>query len=130
MAEKSSVDALPRLWITSICAGVLTTGLGLWASGVPSQVEWLFVILSVAAGGAAFGGLFFIGANLAGVSFESRVRDETRISGSNVDHITHVETFDDASLDRWLGRYVFARNLFGSLLVPLLIFAGLFFFAI
>ncbi|MEM9738676.1 MAG: hypothetical protein AAF829_02325 [Pseudomonadota bacterium] len=102
----------------------------LWGTGLPSRVDWLFILLSVALGGAVFGGVFFIGANLAGVKFESRVSDETKIRGSNVEHITHINAYDDAKLDMWLDRYVFARNLFGGLIIPLLIFAGLFFFAV
>jgi len=129
MADRAGTTALPRLWYGAIAVGMVASAVALWAAGLPARADWLFIALSIAFGAATFGGFFFIGANLAGVSFEHRVRDETRVRGSSVDHITHIEEFDDAKLDKWLGRYVFARNLFGSLLVPLLIFAGLFLFA-
>ena len=120
---------LSRLWYAAIAVGIMACTASLWTAGVPGRADWLFIALSIALGAATFGGFFFIGANLVGVSFEQRVSDETRVRGSNVDHVTHVNQFDDAELNKWLGRYVFARNLFGSLLVPLLIFAGLFLFA-
>lgn len=130
MDQSAIPGILPRLWAASIVVGLLTSAGGLWASGLPGQIDWFPIILSLATGAAAFAGMFFIGANLAGVKFESRVKDETRVSGSNVEHVTHVDTFDDGALDKWLDRYVFARNLFGGLIVPLLIFAGLFLIAV
>lgn len=120
---------LTPLWYAAILLGCLALSIGLWIAGVPAHVDWLFVALAVAVAAAVFGGVFFLGTNLLGIRFEARVRDETQIKGSNVEHVTHVERLEDTVADRWLERYVFARNLFGGLIVPLAILAGLFFFA-
>ncbi|MEO0465117.1 MAG: hypothetical protein AAF216_01135 [Pseudomonadota bacterium] len=119
---------LNRLWYTSIVAGLVCALGGAFLAGYPGDGEPILLIMSIALGAAIFGGVFFIGANLAGVQFESRVRDETRIRGSNVEHVTHVEAADDPLEQKWLDRYVWARNIFGGLIIPLLIFAALFVF--
>ncbi|MCI4643251.1 MAG: hypothetical protein MRY64_00530 [Hyphomonadaceae bacterium] len=120
---------LGPLWLASILVGFMALGVGLWMAGVPSHIEWLFVALAVAVGAAVFGGVFFIGTNLLGIHFEARVMDETQIKGSNVEHVTHVERLEDDAANHWLERYVFARNLFGGLIIPLAILGGLFLFA-
>ena len=120
---------LKRLWYTSIVVGIVCAVGGLFLSGFPTTIEWILIIFSVALGLAVFGGTFFIGANLTGVTFEQRVRDETKVKGSTVEHITHVEAADDPVEQKWLDRYVWARNLFGGLIVPLAIFAALIVFA-
>ncbi len=120
---------LAPLWWGAISAGVLSVPVALALFGAIPDLEVFPAIMALAIGGFVFSGLFFLGANLMGVRFEARVRDETRVSGANVDHITHVEETGDAGTDRWLSRYVFARTLFGSLIVPLAILLGLFWFA-
>lgn len=120
---------LGPLWYGAIAAGLAAAAVTALLFGLPGDFDGFAALLSMTIGAAVFGGVFFIGANLMGVRLERRVRDETRISGANVDHVTHVEETGDAATDRWLARYVFARNVFGGLLVPLAILAGLVLFA-
>ncbi|MEM0985877.1 MAG: hypothetical protein AAGJ32_06495 [Pseudomonadota bacterium] len=122
-------DRLTRLWVASALLGIGAVPFVLWLFGALFNFEPFPTVIAAAWGSLVFGGTFFIGTNLIGVTFEERVTDETRVSGASVDHITHVEPYDDAARDRWLSRYVFARNLFGALIVPLAIFVGLFVFA-
>ncbi|MEM7766401.1 MAG: hypothetical protein AAF253_02810 [Pseudomonadota bacterium] len=123
------IAALQRLWVGAILVGLALVPITLAAFGAIPDVEFVPAIIAAATGGCGFGGVFFLGVNLVGVRFESRVRDETRVSGANVDHITHVAETGDRETDRWLSRYVFARSLFGGLLIPLLLFVGVFWFA-
>ena len=120
---------LGPLWLGSILIGLLALAIGLWLAGVPSHTEWILVCIAVAAAAAIFAGIFFLGTNMLGVHLEARVRDETEITGANVAHITHIDPLEDAAANRWLERYVFARNLFGGLILPLAILAALFLFA-
>ena len=120
---------LRRLWYTAIIAGLICVFGGALLAGYPGDGEPILLIMSIAFGAAMFGGTFFIGANLAGETFESHVRDETKVRGASVDHITHVETANDPVEQKWLDRYVWARNIFGALIIPLAIFAGLMIFS-
>lgn len=120
---------LNPLWLASILAGLATLGAGLWLAGLPSHTEWILVFIAIAVGAAVFSGMFFLGTNLMGVRLEARVHDETEITGANVAHITHIDPLEDDAANRWLERYVFTRNLFGGLLVPIAILGALFLFA-
>lgn len=121
--------ALSRVWGLAIAAGIATVPIVLALFGAIPDIEAFPAVIALAWGGLVFGGTAFIGANLIGAQFEARVSDETRVSGASVDHVTHVRETGDAEADRWLSRYVFARNLFGGLIVPLAIFMGLIWFA-
>ena len=125
---KPDFRRLSHLWWGSAVSGILIALTSGVLFGLPSRWDWFPAIISLAIGAAAFGGLFFIACNLIGVRFETRVRDETKIRGQSVEHVTHVTETGEAETDKWLSRYVFARNLFGGLIVPLLIFAALFIF--
>ncbi len=120
---------LARLWWASVFGGLIVLGGALVMLGVFESGDWLAALIALAIGAFAFSGMFFVGANLIGLGMEKRVRDETRVRGASVEHVTHVEMSGDASRDKWLERYVFSRNLFGGLLVPLAILAGLFIFS-
>ena len=54
--------------------------------------------------------------------------DETVIRGESADMETSTRSSGDAEVDRWIASFVFARNLFGMALVPILILSWLFFF--
>jgi len=122
--DHPGVRVLSRLWWASITAGVLVALACLALFGVFQDWDWFLAFIALAIGATAFSGMFFLSTNLAGIQFETRLRDETVIRGSNVEHVTHVERTGEAGTDKWLARYVFARNLFGGLVVPLLILAG------
>lgn len=128
-AMRPDFRRLSHLWWGAIVSGLLITLTSGILFDLLSRWEWILAIIALALGAAAFGALFFIACNLVGVRFESRVRDETKIRGQSVDHITHVAETGESETDKWLSRYVFARNLFGGLIVPLAIFAGLFIFS-
>lgn len=127
--SEKTFSGLSRLWYTSIVAGLVCAAGGAFLAGYPGDGELILLIMSIAFGAAVFGGTFFIGTNIAGVEFEARVRDETKVKGSTVEHITHVEAAEDPDEQKWLDRYVWARNLFGGLIIPLAIFAGLMIFS-
>lgn len=128
-AHGDGFAGLRRLWYTAIIAGLICAVAGALLAGYPGDGELILLIMSIAFGAAIFGGTFFIGANLAGETFESHVRDETKVRGASVDHITHVEAANDPMEQKWLDRYVWTRNLFGGLIIPLAIFAGLMIFS-
>ena len=127
--DRPGLHVLVRLWWASITGGVLVALACATLFGVWRDWDWFPAFISLAIGATAFSGMFFLSTNLAGIQFETRLRDETVIRGSNVDHVTHVERTGEADTDKWLARYVFARNMFGALLVPLLILAGVFVFS-
>ncbi len=88
------------------------------------------VALSIAFAGATFGAVFYFGALLLEGSLQKYILDdETVIKGDNVEMVTHTASSGDPRIDQWIGTYAFARNLFGMSIVPILILAGLFFFA-
>jgi len=120
---------LQLLWYGAIAGGVFVTLAGALIAGFPGSTDWFPMVIAIALGAAVFGGTFFIGANIAGTAFESRVQDETQVRGANVEHLTHVDPTGDAEMDAWLERYVWARNLFGALLIPLIILGGLLLFS-
>jgi hypothetical protein len=97
--------------------------------GVFRKPEVATVVLAFAFAGAAFGGVFYFGALLLEGSLQKYIlRDETVIKGDDVKMVTHIASSGDPVIDKWIGTYAFARNLFGMSVIPILILAALFYF--
>ena len=126
--ETLPAGALFWLWVSAIIAGLGTIPVVLFFFGALTQFETFPAIIAAAWGGMVFGGVFYLGVNVMGVAFERQVQDVTHVSGASVEHITEVETTGDDIADRWLGRYVLARTVFGGFLVPVTILMGLVWF--
>ena len=86
-------------------------------------------VLAFAFASITFSALFYFGALLTEGSLQKYIlRDETVIKGDNVEMVTHTRPAADAETERWVGTYVFTRNLFGMSVIPLLILGYFYFF--
>lgn len=100
-----------------------------WLMGVFSRPEAATVVLAIAFAGIAFSAVFYFGALLTEGSLQKYlIQDETVIKGDSVDMVTRTKSSGDRETDRWVGTYVFAHNLFGMSVIPLLILGYFFFF--
>ena len=111
----------------AVIVGALTLGLSLYLMGQFSDPELVPIVIAVAFTGIGFSAVFYFGC----LAFEGSlqryiVRDDTEIKGSNVEMVTTTAKSGDPQIDEWVNRYVFARNLFGMSVIPLIILAGLF----
>lgn len=121
---------LRLLQIGALIAGAGVLLLALWQTGAMAKPEIATIVISFALAAITFSGLFYFGALLTEGSLQKYIiGDETVIKGETVEMVTHTEKTGDPKLDKWIGTYAFTRNLFGMSVIPLLLLAGLYFFA-
>ncbi len=130
MSDGPNYKRLKLIFGTALGLGALVFLLGItlvFDLRSASIAEW---VIAFALASITFSGVFYFGALLTEGSLQKYIiEDETVIKGDSVEMVTHMEKTGDAELDRWIDRYAFTRNLFGMSAIPLLILAGLFFFA-
>lgn len=120
---------LRRIHLIAVTVGAATLGLSLYLMGQFSKPELAPIVTAVALTGIGFSVVFYFGCLLFEGSLQRYiVRDDTEIKGSNVEMVTTTAPSGDSRIDAWVGRYVFARNLFGMSIIPLLILGGLYLF--
>lgn len=130
MAGQPNFARLRALQIAALVIGGIVFVVSLWMMGQFRKQELAPIVMSFAFAGIAFGGLFYFGALMLEGSLQKYIiSDETVIRGDNVEMVTHTEKTGDPELDKWIGTYAFARNLFGMSVVPVLILIGLYVFA-
>ncbi|MEO1100671.1 MAG: hypothetical protein AAFW65_02375 [Pseudomonadota bacterium] len=130
MAEHPDYGRLRVIQITAVIVGVVTLGVSLFVFGQFSKPEIAPIVICVALAGFGFGAVFYFGCLLFEGSLQKYiVSDDTVIKSETVELVTTTETSGDGRIDEWVNRYVFARNLFGMSLIPLLILGGLYIFA-
>ncbi|WP_213271771.1 hypothetical protein [Hyphomonas sp.] len=120
---------LRRLRLFAILAGIGVLALSGWMMNVFRAPEVATVALAFAFASITFSALFYFAALLTEGSLQKHIlRDETVIKGDNVEMVTHTRPAEDAETRRWVGTYVFTRNLFGMSVIPLLILGYFYFF--
>ena len=123
-------EKLHKIQVAAVTTGALTLGLSLYLLGQFSQPELAPIVISIALTGIAFSAVFYFGCLFLEGSLQKYIRgDDTVIKGDQVEMVTRTQTSGDARIDEWVGRYVFARNLFGMSVIPLLILGALLIFA-
>jgi hypothetical protein len=127
--RKPNFARLRAIQIAAVSAAFVVLAGSAFLMGVFRDPEIATFVLAVAFAGATFGAVFYFGALLLEGSLQKYIlSDETVIKGDNVEMVTKTASSGDAQIDRWIGTYAFARNLFGMSIVPILILAGLFLF--
>lgn len=130
VSSKPNFVRLRAIQVSAVLAGVLVFAMAGFLMGVFRKPEVATVVLAFAFASATFGGVFYFGALLLEGSLQKYIlRDETVIKGDDVKMVTHTASSGDPVIDKWIGTYAFARNLFGMSVIPILILAGLYFFA-
>lgn len=114
---------------TAVIAGVLMLGISAYLLEVFSNPQIATVVMALAFTGIAFSAVFYFGCLIFEGSLQKYiVSDDTEIKGERVEMVTTTAPSGDETIDDWVGRYVFARNLFGMSVIPLLLLGGLYFF--
>lgn len=126
---KPNFARLRTLQVSAVMAGVsvfVVSGLLMGVFRAPGVAT---AVLALAFAGATFGAVFYFGALLLEGSLQKYIlSDETVIKGDSVEMVTHTASTGDPRIDKWIGIYAFARNLFGMSIVPILILVGLYLF--
>lgn len=130
MDQKPDFKRLRLLQVGALVAGAAVFFAALWGMGQFARPELAPIIMSLAFGGTAFSGLFYLSALLTEGSLQKYiVSDDTVIKGEHVEIVTTTASSGDPEIDRWIGTYAFTRNLFGMSVIPLLILGALYVFA-
>ena len=130
MSKEVNYDRLKMAWFMALSAGALGFVGAAWHWGQFTHPELVPLVIIFAIASIVFSAIFFFACLIIAPRLGSYItEDETKIKGSNVEMVTHVKKSGDAQLDGWVKRYVFARNMFGLAIIPLLLLACLFFFA-
>lgn len=127
--DKPDFEKLRALRWLALAVGAGVFGASGWLMSIFTRPEVATCALAFAFGGIAFSAVFYFGALLTEGSLQKYlIRDETVIKGDNVEMVTHTRRADDPETERWVGTYVFTRNLFGMSVIPLLILGYFYFF--
>ena len=109
--------------------GMLAFGISYYLMNGFIGFELAPAVISMAFAGAVYGAVFYFGCLMFAPGLKNCiVSDDTKISGSTVAMVTTTRESGDAELDKWIAWFVFARNLFGMAIIPILILGGLYFF--
>lgn len=121
-----------RLRIIQICAvtdALLVSLIALYLMGQFSKPELAPIIICMAIAGMTFGAIFYFGCLIFEPSLQKYIKeDRTVIKSETVEMVTDTYKSGDELIDEWVNRFVFARNIFGMSILPMLILAGLYFF--
>jgi len=130
-AEKPSSDfrLLKLLRFVAVSDAILVFAISYFLMTGFAKFDLVPAVLSMAFAGFFYGATFYFGALIFAPNLKNYiVSDETVIRGDQVDLETTTRSSGDPEADRWITSFVFARNLFGMALVPILILGGLFLF--
>jgi len=117
---------LRTIQIIAVLDAVTVLLVALFFMGQFSDPELAPVVIAIALAAITFGAVFYFGCLIFEPSLQKYIKeDRTVIKGETVEMVTDTHSSGDALIDEWVNRYVFARNLFGMSVIPLLIFAGL-----
>ena len=116
--------------IAAVLDGLTVFALALYLMGQFSQPELAPIVIAVALAGITFGAVFYFGCLLFEPSLQAYIAgDRTEISGERVEMVTDTRSSGDPEIDEWVNRYVFARNLLGMSVIPLLLLGALYIWA-
>jgi hypothetical protein len=127
----STLDFHRLRWLMrmALALGLVVLAGSAWLLGVFHNPEVATGVMAFAFGAIAFSAFFYFGALLTEGSLQKFiVSDDTEIKGDAVDLVTTTQSSGDPRTDGWVKAYVFARNLFGMSVIPLLILLGLYLF--
>jgi hypothetical protein len=115
-----NLRALQTAWYVALAMGALTFVLCLALSGQFARPELVPIIISFALAVVVNTGIFFLATLVIAPGLNKFIAsDETKIHGANVSLVTQTTDSGDAETDRWVKRFVFARNTFGMAIIPL-----------
>lgn len=127
--DRPNFGRLRQVQIIAVITGALTLSLSLYLMGQFSNPELVPIIIAVALTGIGFSAVFYFGCLFFEGSLQKYiVSDDTVIKGQTVEMQTKTRDSGDPQIDEWVGRYVFARNLFGMSVIPLLLLGGILLF--
>lgn len=130
MADHPNYGRLRVIQINAVLVGAVTLGASLFLFGQFSNPEIAPIVICVALASFGFSAVFYFGCLFFEGSLQKYiVSDDTVIKSETVEMVTTTDKSGDDRIDEWVNRYVFARNLFGMSLIPLLILGGLYIFA-
>lgn len=120
---------LKRLMILALILGAIMLVGSAWILGVFRRPELATAVMAFAFGSITYSAAFYFGALLTEGSLQKYIAgDDTEIKGDSVEMVTRTHASGDPRTDGWVRTYVFARNLFGMSVIPLLILGGLYLF--
>jgi len=120
---------LRTVQMAAVGDGMLAFGISYYLINGFTGFDLVPALISLALAGAVYGAIFYFGCLIFAPDLKDYiVSDDTKISGSNVEMVTTTRESGDAELDRWIASFVFARNLFGMAIIPILILGWLYFF--
>lgn len=115
--------------IVAVLDGMTVLAIALWVMGQFSNPELAPIVISVALGAITFSAVFYFGCLIFAPALLKYIKeDRTVIKSETVEMVTDTYKSGDVQIDEWVNRFVFARNLFGMSVLPLLIFAWLWLF--
>lgn len=121
-----------RLQLIRLCAvsdGALVFALAYFLINGFGRFDFVEALISFALAAIVYGAVFYFGCLIFAPDLKDYiVSDDTKIGGSNVEMVTTTRASGNEELDRWVGSFTFARNLFGMGIIPVLILAGVFLF--
>ncbi len=129
MSDGVNFGALQRLWMGALLVGVISFLVGVTMLDQFARPELAPLVICFALASIAFGGVFYFG-SLIFVRGLTRyiLSDDIGIRGANVEMVTKTAGSGDPEIDRWIKKFVFARNTFGLGVVPVLLLGGLLLF--
>ena len=120
---------LQNLHNGALAAGFAFFILTMRLSGQFQNPELVPIIIIFALASITYSGTFYFGCLFFEGSLQKYIiSDDTVIKGQTVEMVTTTEDSGDEIINKWIGRYAFARNMFGMSIIPLLLLGGLYFF--
>ena len=127
--DQLNFNRLRVVQLAAVIDGLTVFAVALWAMGQFSNPELVPIIICVALGNITFSAVFYFGCLMFEPSLLKYIKeDRTVIKSETVEMVTDTHRSGDAQIDEWVNRFVFARNLFGMSVIPLLILGGLWLF--
>lgn len=115
--------------IAAVMDALTVLVVALYFMGQFSEPELAPIVIAVALAGITFGAVFYFGCLIFEPSLQQYIAgDRTVIKSDTVEMVTDTHSSGDPEIDEWVNRYVFARNIFGMSVIPLLILGGLYLF--
>lgn len=127
--RRPDFSKLSLVRLVAVSDAVLAFGISYWLMTGFEGFDWVVAVICLAIAAFVYGGVFYFGCLIFAPRLKDYiVSDDTEIKGQTVEMVTMTRPAGDAETDRWVASFVFARNLFGMAIVPILLLGGLYFF--
>ena len=128
-ADQPDYKRLRLIQIIAVTDGILVSLVALYLMAQFSKPELAPLVICAAIGAITFSAVFYFGCLFFEGSLQQYIKeDRTVIKSETVEMVTDTHKSGDEKIDEWVKKYVFARNLFGMSVIPLLILGGLYVF--